>query len=162
MSAMGIFSQKGKHYYDRREWAGDTVIWMLGIAFSSLLLSTLVTEDRRFGFYAIAVIAPFLFLADFNSLRIVITSSDILVHQAFFLRRRTIFYSEILDIAFKNSAKYAHLDRNIRKKNLSSGPGKPEIIINLLDNDYLIIAGSKYAEEILAAIRLARPHIKID
>ena len=75
-------------------------------------------------------------LADQANLRIAITDSKMIFHQGFSLQKRTIFYDEVVDIVFQNSSKYDHLNRS-RKRKLTVGPMKPELIINLRNDDYL-------------------------
>jgi len=113
-------------------------------------------------FVLVAVAMAFLIVADTGNLRIVVTDSKLMFHQGFFFMRRTIHYNEIFDITFKSSAKYPHLNRYYGRRKFYIGRADPEIIINLRDGDHFIVGGSRYAEEILSAIKLARPHINID
>ena len=169
MSVVTVLSQKEKIFYDRREWCTGTIIgsFILGLL---MVLAFMFLEYERPGsavwthtwvFVLVAVAASFLFSMDRGSMHIVVTDSKLIFHLGYFLMRRTIHYNEIFSIAFK-SANSTNLNRHYGRKRFYIGRAKPEIIIYLRDGDHFIVGGSKYAEEILSAIKLVRPHINID
>jgi len=141
---------------------------VLGFVLSAIIwlwLASNVNEGHEhivWFLYFLAVAVPFLLAMDNGSIRVVVMDSKLIFRQGFCFMRRTIYYNEIFDIAFKNSAKYADLNRYYGRKRFYIGRADPEIIINLRDGDHFIVGGSKYTEEILSAIKLARPHINID
>ena len=156
-------SQKEKIFYDHREWStGALKFLFIGVPLVMLLLSVLMPESRL-AFYIMAIVMPLLLFSD-ASLRVVISDSKIMIHKGFFFMRRVIFYDDIVEIAFKSSSKYAQLGMSTTgtTKNFSPGPTKPNLFFILRDDDYFIISGSKQIEDILAAIKKVRPHLKID
>ena len=110
-------------------------------------------------------IAPLLLLADYGSLRISVTTSEIVLHRGFFLYRRIVLYDEIFDIVFRNSVQFVYHNRPPSSKKRDFGAGyKPKdsrFIINLHNNDHCTVA-TEHAQEILSSIRKAQPHIKIN
>jgi len=145
----------------------SSIIWGFICVLPIVLLFTFLQYERR-GMHTVLLLASlmvvFLFLnvAEGANLRIVVTDSKMIFCQGHYFMRRTIHYNEILDIAFKNSAKYTDLNRHYGRRKFAVGRNYPEIIIKLRDGDHFIVGGSRYAEEILSAIKLARPHINID
>ena len=165
---MDAFSQKGKIFYDRREWCIRTIIPPFILSpFVMLWLISMLNETHEHHKYAVwmlyllAVITPLIIVRDNGSMHIIVTDSKLIFRQGFFFMRRTIHYNEIFDIAFK-SANSTNLNRHYGRKRFCIGSTQPEIIVNLRDGDHFIVGGSRYAEEILSAIKLARPHINID
>ena len=110
--------------------------------------------------------SPLLLIADKGSLRITVTASKMRFWQGFFFFRRTILYDEIVDIVLQKNP-IVNLDRKrppSRKLNefdaRMRATENTEFIINLQDGDFCII-GSTHAQEVLAAIKKAQPHINI-
>ena len=98
MSAMGIFSQKEKYLYNRREW------WIVALIISNtimgLVLYALMNEgDSPVPFVIVFTSLSFCF-AHISSLRISITESGIKWHCGFFTKRRMFYYDEISKIVF--------------------------------------------------------------
>jgi len=149
--------------YDHREWCASSLKFLfIGVPLVMLLLSVLM-PDGRLAFYIMAIVFPLLLFSD-ASLRVVISDSKIMIHQGFFLMKRVIFYDDIVEIAFKSGSKYAQLGMSAGRttKHFSPGLNNPKLFFILRDDDYFIISGSKHMEDILAAIKKARPHLKID
>ena len=150
--------------YDHREWStGALKFLFIGVPLVMLLMSMLMPEGRLI-FYIMAIVIPLGVFPDAASLRVVISDSKIMIHQGFFLMKRVIFYDDIVEIAFKNSSKYAQLGVRAGRttKHFSPGPTNPKLFFILRDDDYFIISGSKQIEDILAVIKKVRPHLKID
>ena len=153
---MNIFSRRETYIYDRREWSiGNIIFFTCFCLFLASLLS------MRFYF-----LMPLLLLADYGSLRISVTASKIVFRQGFLFSRRTILYDEIVDIVFRNSAQFVRHSRPSSLKQRDFGATfrrkkDTRFIINL-HNNYFCVIGTEYAQEIVAAIRKAQPHIKID
>jgi len=127
----------------------------------------MVIDFERIGYIIwplISLILIFLLLnfAESANLRVVVTDSKMMFCKGHYSMRRTIYFNEISDIAFKSSAKYTDLNRHKGRRKFAVGRNYPEIIIKLRDGDHFIVGGSRYAEEILSAVNLARPHINID
>ena len=157
-------SQKEKYLYDRREWSkSGIIITIIGGVFLMLLFDHLGGGKRLN--IVVAVLLFFCFIYHF-SLRVTITDEKMIFHEGFFpILRRTIFFDEVVDIAFKNVKKYDHLVRG-GKQFLNTGgllDNNPKIILKLRNNSAFGIAGSDdFMQEILAVIRKKQSHITID
>ena len=152
---MFIPSQKETYIYDRREWSVSAFVFIICVSVFWILLF-----NTRF-----FLLFPLLLLADQGSLRISVTASEIIIQQGFFFCRRTILYEEIVDIVFRNSAQFVHRNRppSLKKRDFGAGYKSKEsrFFVNLHNNDYCNVA-TEHAQEIVAAIRKAQPHIKIN
>ena len=156
---------KEKYLYDRREWSKSNAIGLVIVGvFLMVLFSHIGREEARGGYRVSLLVFLFLFSIYHCSLRVAITDSKMIFHEGFFpILRRSIFFDEIEDIAFKNTKKYDHLVRKRRDCFSTGDGGVSTMVFKLRDNKAFGIIGSGcFMQEILAVIRKTQPHIKID
>jgi hypothetical protein len=168
MSAMAFLWQKEKepYIYDRREWAkGEKIIVICLLFIMAPIFWARIMDTNSIIFYFCFVGTALLTFADYGSLRISLTASKICLHQGFWWHKRTIYYNEIVDIAFRDTSKFVP-KRKFRKQNqyfeAAAFFKDKRILINVHNpNDYCIV-NTSYAHDVLNAIRKVQPHIKID
>jgi len=158
---------KEKYLYDRREWGkSGIIVTIIGSAFILLLFDYLDGRKELTLLYGLSMIVLLLLSLIYHfSLRVAITDEKMIFHEGFFpILRRTIFFREVEDIAFKNIKKYAHLYRSTKQSlTTSAWLFNKEIIFKLRYGDSFCISGSDaFMQEILAVIRKSQPHIEID
>ena len=92
-------------------------------------------------------------LADFGSLRIVLTNLELKIQMGFCFSRRTIRYEEILNIVENPKGGFAAYPRTlINNRSYTSGSSNPIIKVNLINGGYCIIQ-SKHAGDIASILR---------
>jgi len=148
-------SKKQEYIYDRREWSKRDII--LGITGAVGFVWGLNSIDL-----AVGVLIGLLFFLPTCSLYIRITESTIMFEQGSIFQSETILHDKIDGIIFRDIAKFSYGNKFLPwgNKIWGAGPKDSQFVIKLNDGKHYVIR-SKYSEEILAAIKKARPSIKV-
>ena len=150
-------SQKEKYFYDRREWP------ICGIVLCVIIMPLLVLWFNlgfKLGFEAMGfVLGVSLYLIGRagDVLHITVTDSRMTIMWGIFSIYQLISYDEIDSIIFRGISKFDYGE----KREFGDASIELQFVVKLNNGDCYIIR-SNHAEEVLAAIRKARPSIIIN
>jgi len=159
-------SQKEKIYYDRREWSIRGIV--LYICFIYLIFGVGVRLNIIIDAWWFLITGALPPLTSY-SLRISIADSKMIFQQGFFFNSQEVSYDEIDRVLFRNSSKFDYGEKfwawpwhwSFKNREFGSAPRDSQFVVKLNNSDYYIVR-SYHAEEILSAIRKARPSIIIN
>jgi len=151
-----------KHIYDRQEWSILHIVYYISLACILYWAGFLFYTDSIDSIIICLLFVSIVLLR--ARLHIVITNSRIKIQHSFFVRNLEILHDEITGILNNDISAYDYGDRFWHFWPWGSRVYGSEynyfIVIKLNDGRYYVVH-TEHTEEVLAAIRKARPSIKI-